>query len=423
MGSQLVVVLNDSSSIREAFSKSEFNGRPPNNCFCVFGIKSPFFMGDFNMWQEHRLFTLQSLKNLGFEKSKIEEEIQDEVSNFCDILKSYQGLPLDFLAVLHPSLSNIICALLFGKRYEYVDPERKALDKDLQAICKIIGQTAAHIFFPWIRYIPLMLKWLNYDEGCQMYKHIEQIFNKQIEEHKSTLNPSSVRDYIDSYLIEMEARQKKDPNTTFTNKALTGIVGDLFGAGSETGHTAISWCMYTIAAYPDVQKEIQDEILNVLGMDRKPEFSDQKLMPFTHAFILEVMRWKSTVPLNILRYTLANTSVAGYDIPQGTTIMANLWAVHHDPRNWEDPDTFKPERFLSPDRKSVVKSPHYMPFSVGKRACPGENLAYKEMFLYIVAILQKFDVRFPDGFVPNFQGAITITYKPKPFEIRFIPRS
>ncbi|GBM39901.1 hypothetical protein AVEN_250222-1 [Araneus ventricosus] len=64
--------------------------------------------------------------------------------------------------------------------------------------------------------------------------------------------------------------------------------------------------------------------------------------------------------------TLADTHVAGYDIPAGTLVMANFWAVHHDPRHWKDPESFKPERFLTSDGKSVVKSPHYMPFSIGK---------------------------------------------------------
>ncbi|GBN03819.1 Cytochrome P450 2U1 [Araneus ventricosus] len=164
----------------------------------------------------------------------------------------------------------------------------------------------------------------------------------------------------------MEVRQKKDANTTFTDDVLLGCISDIFGAGSETVRTSIGWIMYAMAGFLDVQEKVQKEILEVVGPDRNPEYQDQKSLPFCHAVMLEVIRWRTVVPLNLLRYTLADTNVAGFDIPAGTIVMGNLWAVHHDPRHWKDPDNFKPERFLAPDGKSVVKSPHYMPFSVGK---------------------------------------------------------
>ncbi|GFY48031.1 cytochrome P450 18a1 [Trichonephila inaurata madagascariensis] len=423
LGSVPVVVLNDTASIREAFTKPECLGRPPHSSFSVFGVQSPFFMSDMHMWQEQRRFVVHTLKDLGLGRSKIEEQMLDEIAHFCNVLKSHEGKPMDVIVPLTPSISNNICSLIFGKRYGYQEPERIALDTNLGEVGKIIGQTAAHIFFPWIKYIPFLMKLLDYEKGSLLFRNSEEIFIKKINEHKDTLDPKNIRDYMDRYLIEMEIRKKKDPDTTFTDATLMGSVGDLFGAGSETGRTSISWCLYIVAAYPDVQRKIQEEIMDVLGAERSPEFLDQKSMPFTHAVILEVMRWKSIVPINVLRYTLANTSISGYDIPQGTTIMANFWAVHHDPRNWEDPDTFKPERFLSPDGKSVVKSPSYMPFSVGKRACPGETMAYMQIFLYFVYILQKFDLRFPEGVKPDFEGNLTITFAPKPFKIRFIPRN
>ncbi|GBN15659.1 Cytochrome P450 2J3 [Araneus ventricosus] len=147
---------------------------------------------------------------------------------------------------------------------------------------------------------------------------------------------------------------------------LMGCVANFFGAGSETVRVSIGWLMYTMAAFPDVQEKIQKEILEILGSGRKPDYQDQKSMPFTQAVILEILRWRTILPLNIFRYTLADTHVAVYGIPAGTIVMANFWAVHHDPRHWKDPESFKPERFLTSDGKSVVKSPDYMPFSIGK---------------------------------------------------------
>ncbi|GBN17586.1 Cytochrome P450 2J2 [Araneus ventricosus] len=347
----------------------------------------------------------------------------EEINHFQEVLKSFKGQPIDLVAPLTPSMSNNISTLIFGERYDYDDPERKSLDRNLDEVCKIIGQTAVHIFFPWIKHIPFLLNWLGFEKGYKLFKVSNDIFRKKVEEHKKTLDKKTIRDFIDSYLVEMEVRQKKDAKTSFKEEVLLGCVSDIFGGGSETVRVSIGWLMYTMAAFPDVQKKVQKEILEVIGPDRNPEYQDQKSMPFSHAVLLEVMRWKSIVPLNVLRYTLADTNVAGYDLPAGTIVMANFWAVHHDPRHWEYPDSFKPERFLTPDGKSIVKSPHYMPFSIGKRACPGETMAYMEIFLYFVSILQKFDVRFPEGYKPTFEGILTITYKPPSSKIRFIPKN
>ncbi|GBO00286.1 Cytochrome P450 2U1 [Araneus ventricosus] len=131
--------------------------------------------------------------------------------------------------------------------------------------------------------------------------YYENEHKKKIEEHKKTLDKRNIRDLIDSYLVEMEVRQRNDANTTFEDEMLMGCVADIFGAGSETVRVSIGWLMYTMAAFPDVQEKIQKEILEILGPGRKPDYQDQKSMPFTQAVILETLRWRTILPLNILR--------------------------------------------------------------------------------------------------------------------------
>ncbi|GBO01005.1 Vitamin D 25-hydroxylase [Araneus ventricosus] len=204
---------------------------------------------------------------------------------------------------------------------------------------------------------------------------------------------------------------------------LLSSVLDIFGAGSETVRTSILWFIYCMAASPDIQKKVHQEIMEVLGSDRNPEFQDLKSMPYTHAVMLEIMRWKTIIPLNLLHYTLGDSTAGGYDIPKGTIVIANFWNAHHDPRYWKEPEEFKPERFLSKDGKSVVKSNNFMPFSTGRRACPGESMAYIEMFLYFTSILQKFEVAFPPGKKVDFASKLSVTLRLEPFLVRFIPRN
>ncbi|GBN12796.1 Cytochrome P450 2J2 [Araneus ventricosus] len=423
LGSQNIVVLHGAEAIKEALNKTEFLGKPPVGVLEIVNPLSPFFGSDFHAWKEQRRFVVQSMKDLGLGKTKIEDDVMDEISHFMEVLKNYDGKPVDLKDPLSPSMSNNICALVFGKRYEYDDPDRQFLDKNLEQANESFSQFTADVLYPWLRRIPFFTKFQNIDIPLTAFNNYRKFFKKELNKHIQSLDPGNIRDFIDRYLLEIDSQNKKNPDTTFHHDMLMSSAIDLFGAGSETVRTSILWIIYTMAAFPDVQKKVQQEIMEVLGPDRKPEFSDFRNMPFTNAVILELLRWKSIVPLNLMRYTLDDTTVGGYDIPKGTIVLANFWNVHHDSRYWNEPDKFKPERFLSKDGKSVVKSSNYMPFSLGRRVCPGESMAYMEMFLYFSSILQKFDVVFPDGTKPTFEAKLTIAYRLERFLVKFIPKS
>ncbi|GFS30372.1 cytochrome P450 2D9 [Nephila pilipes] len=99
-------------------------------------------------------------------------------------------------------------------------------------------------------------------------------------------------------------------------------------------------------------------------------------------------------------------------------VLANLWSVHHNPKYWgNDAEIFRPERFLSEDGKRVIKSEHFIPFSIGKRSCPGESYARTEVFLYFTCIFQKFNVSLPEGKKADFDGQLGIGLAPKPQEL------
>ncbi|CAL1266283.1 unnamed protein product [Larinioides sclopetarius] len=147
-------------------------------------------------------------------------------------------------------------------------------------------------------------------------------------------------------------------------------------------------------------------------------------MPFTEAVLAEVMRWKTIIPLNLMRYTLEDTELRGYFIPKHTHVLGILWAIDHDERIWGyDVHVFKPERFLSKDGKKIVKPEYAAPFSVGKRDCPGKSLAQIEVFLYVVAIFQKFMVQAPKGSNIDFESLLGLSQTPKRQDLCFKQRS
>ncbi|GIX83791.1 cytochrome P450 2J2 [Caerostris darwini] len=423
LGTNTIVILHGTDAIKEAFNKQEFLGRPTIGSLQLTNPLSPFFGGDFHAWKEQRRFVVQSMRDLGLGKTKIEEDVMDEINHFIEVLKSHDGKPMDVKEPLSPSMSNNICALVFGKRYEYDDKDRQFLDKNLEEANEFFSQTSADTLFPWIAYIPFYYKFMRIDRSLSAINKIKAFFKVEVNKHLKTLDPGHIRDFIDSYFLEIDAQKAKNSSdSTFHYEMLISNVMDLFGAGSETVRTSILWFIYCMAAFPDVQKRVQKEIMEVLGSERRPEYLDLKSMPYTHAVMMEIMRWKSIVPLNLMHCTLADTTVGGYDIPKGTVVIANFWNAHHDPRYWEEPEKFQPERFLSKDGKSVVKSSNFLAFSTGRRVCPGESMANLEMFLYFTSLLQKFDIKFPDGVKPTFKAKLTGTFRLDPFKVRFLTK-
>lgn len=98
------------------------------------------------------------------------------------------------------------------------------------------------------------------------------------------------------------------------------------------------------------------------------------------------------------------TETGGYDIPKGTTVLINYWALHHDPKQWPDPTKFDPSRYLDGNGKlESTKPASWLPFSAGRRNCLGETLAKPEILLMCANLLQRFDIRLPEGVKPHLE--------------------
>ncbi|NWJ07804.1 CP2J2 protein, partial [Crypturellus undulatus] len=109
---------------------------------------------------------------------------------------------------------------------------------------------------------------------------------------------------------------------------------------------------------------------------------------YTNAVVHEVQRFSNVVPVGVPRLTTRDTLLGGYLVPKGTFLVTNLTSVLMDKKEWETPGAFNPEHFLKDGQ--FCRREAFIPFSLGKRACPGEQLARAELFLFFTALLQKF---------------------------------
>lgn len=142
-------------------------------------------------------------------------------------------------------------------------------------------------------------------------------------------------------------------------------------------------------------------------------------MPYTEAVIMEVLRSSSIASIGVFHTAMTDVEFQGYAIPKDAMIMANFYSVHKNPKIWGDPEEFRPDRFLSPDGKTVNRHHKgFMPFSTGKRVCLGEVLAHDVLFLFITGIFQRFTVELnPAEPKPDFEPEVALLLTPKPFKV------
>jgi cytochrome P450 len=225
------------------------------------------------------------------------------------------------------------------------------------------------------------------------------------------------REVADNFVSEYAKRAGYD------EEELAYILRDFITAGTETTASQLSWVLNLLGNHPDVMKRIQAEIDSVVPKGRLPSMEDKPNMPYTEAALLEVMRMKTVSPLGLPHATLRETEVGGFKIPANTRVICNLWSAHMNPDVWPEPDKFRPERFLD-EMNNVTNRERMISFSMGKRVCLGEALARQELFLFMTALLQQFDILPPEGCDSiRAKDKMGVVRHASPFAVRFVSRA
>ncbi|XP_006778968.2 PREDICTED: cytochrome P450 2U1 [Myotis davidii] len=418
VGPYLVVVLNDFHSVREALVQQAeaFSDRPRMPLVSrVTKEKGVVFARYGPVWRQQRKFSHSTLRHFGLGKLSLEPKIIEEFKYVKKEMQKHGGDPFDPFPIVHNAISNIICLMCFGRRFDYTNSEfRKMLNfisRGLE-VC-LNSQLQLVNVCSWLYYLPFG----PFKEFRVIENDILNFLKRIIKEHRESLDVENPRDYIDMYLLHVDEEKKNNSNSSFDEDYLLYIIGDLFVAGTDTTSNSLLWCLLYMSLNPDIQEKVHEEIERVIGADRVPSLTDKAQMPYTEATIMEVQRLTMVVPLSIPHMTSEKTVLQGYTIPKGTVIIPNLWAVHRDPAIWEKPDDFNPNRFLD-DQGQLIKRETFIPFGIGKRVCMGEQLAKMELFLTFVSLMQSFTFALPkDSQKPLLTGKYGLTLAPHPFNI------
>jgi len=215
--------------------------------------------------------------------------------------------------------------------------------------------------------------------------------NEPIDFVKSAISNGSAVQSLSSELLQ-EIENLTGSERRKHEEVVKGALGSMFTAGSDTTVSAMSSLFLALVLFPRAQRRAQQELDIVIGRDRLPTFDDRQRLPYLEAICKELVRWQMVTPLGAPHASCQDDIYRGYFIPKGTTMVANAWAILHDPETYPDPEEFKPERFLDKNGRFRDDPTLGLVFGVGKRICPGRHLVDASLFIVISSVLSVFNV-------------------------------
>ncbi|CAL5351708.1 unnamed protein product [Camellia sinensis] len=264
---------------------------------------------------------------------------------------------------------NNITRLAFGKRFMNSEGVMDEQGLEFKAIgangVKLGASPAMAEHIPWLR-------WMFPLEEEAFAKHgarRDRLTRAIMEEHTLARQKSggAQQHFVDALLTLQE---KYD----LSKDTIIGLLWDMITAGMDTTAISVEWAMAELIKNPRVQQKAQEELDRVIGSERvmiEPDFSN---LPYLQCIAKESLRLHPPTPLMLPHRANANVKIGGYDIPEGSNVHVNVWAVARDPAVWKNPMEFRPERFFEEDVDMKGHDYRLLPFGAGRRVCPGAQL-------------------------------------------------
>ncbi|KAI3763119.1 hypothetical protein L1987_53569 [Smallanthus sonchifolius] len=226
----------------------------------------------------------------------------------------------------------------------------------------------------------------------------DELLEGVIEEHVNKLKDGGakddeVKDFVDIFL---DVQKENTTGFTLHRDSLKAVLLDVF-AGTESTFASLEWAMSELVRNPRIMKKLQQEATEVAQGRSTISEDDLKNMPYLKAVMKESFRLHIPVPLLVPRKSLQDVKLMGYDIPAGTQVLVNAWAIARDPAVWDEPLEFRPERFLNSSVNYHGSHFELIPYGAGQRICSGMQFSVAIIELALANIAYKFDFALPYG--------------------------
>ncbi|KAM3245848.1 trimethyltridecatetraene synthase-like [Capsicum annuum] len=317
-------------------------------------------------------------------------------------LNKLSGKPIllkDYLTTL--SL-NVISRMVLGKRYldesknSIVTPEE--FKKMLDELFLLNGVLNIGDSIPWLGFMDLQ----GYVKRMKVLsKKFDKFLEHVLDEHN--VRRKAVENYVAKDMVDVLLQLADDPSLEIKleRHGVKAFTQDLLAGGTESSAVTVEWAISELLKKPDIIKKATEELDRVIGQNRWVQEKDIPNLPYIEAVVKETMRLHPVAPMLVPRECREDCKVAGYDVQKGTRVLVSVWTIGRDPTLWDEPEAFKPERFLE---KSIDVKGHdfeLLPFGAGRRMCPGYSLGLKVIQASLANLLHGFKWSLPDNMTPE----------------------
>ncbi|XP_014906652.1 cytochrome P450 17A2 [Poecilia latipinna] len=427
LGPHYTLVVNNHQHAREVLLQrgKDFAGRPDmvTTNLLTRGGKDIAFSDYSPLWRFHRRLVHNSFTLFGEGTSRLQDIVLSAVDGLCVELLSHGSRGFDPSAAITRAVTNVVCTLVFSSSYGPGDRELQEVISYNNGIVETIARGGLVDIYPWMKVFPN--RSLSKLKECITVR--DRLLTRKLEEHKAALGDGDPRDLLEALLKGQTGSGRGQRSHGSTEEGITDdhvlmTAAEAFGAGVETTSTTLLWILAYLLHHPEVQERVQRELDENVGGDRAVSVSDRGRLPYLDCVINEGMRIRPVSPVLIPHTAMTDSSIGGHAVRRGTRVLVNMWSIHHDPRFWDKPDLFNPDRFLD-DKGQRATPTCFLPFGAGPRVCVGESLARLELFLFLSSLLQRMSFRLPDGVSPpNLQGRLGVVLQPLPYKAAVSPR-
>ncbi|KAG2666509.1 hypothetical protein I3760_15G064900 [Carya illinoinensis] len=438
LGMHKAIVVSNSEIAKECFTTKDkvFANRPKAMAtelmgynYALFGL-SPY--GSY--WRQvRRITTLEFLSNQRLEMFKHirELELNTAIKETYKLLVNNNKLTLVEMNRWFDKITlNTLFWMVVGKRFPWATTEDEdegddlRYQKALKDFFMLAGKFGVSDAFPYLRWLDL-----GGDKRAmkKIARELDHVLKGLLDEHKQRNLLSEVKnghqDFMDvmlSIVPEIAEISNFDADTITKATCLNLIL-----AGTDTTVVTMTWALSLLLNNHKALRKAQQELDLQVGKERLVKDSDIENLAYLQAVIKETMRLYPAAPLSVPHESTEDCTLAGYHVPAGTRLLVNLSKIHRDPRTWQDPTDFRPERFLTTHKDINVRGQNFelMPFGSGRRVCPGISLGLQLTQLTLATVLHAFDISTPSAEPVDMgeKAGISCT-KATPLEIHLTPR-
>lgn len=353
------------------------------------------------------------------------------------LLRDLLERPDDYVMAIERYSVSTASFIGWGRRIDKMNDyvAQRALDF-MEGVNFIIPGQFLMEAFPWLYSLPWFLNpipRLVKKTSRKVHRYFYELSKEAAEQNNSEKTTESFAHSLVTAQVQ----------NSISDTEIAQLTANLIGGGVDTTSSTLISLILALATFPEAQRTAHEELDRVVGRNRMPDWEDEAHLPYISAIVSEVLRWRTVTVLGGLPHAPIQDDVyMGYHIPKDTWIVGNIWAIHRHPRDYPDPDSFRPERFLPDDEdennnnnNNKWKRPHpskkgHSAFGWGRRQCSGQPLAEQGLFIATARLLWAFEVRpgidreggGKEVELDIFAFTASENQRPVPFSARFLCR-